>query len=262
MPAGICGKRVGSEDVFGSPPSAKRSRCSPFGSPTGFPESGPESDSRISALLRMFPSLDRQVVESALDSNDQKIDDAVQALRTLCRGNDCRTHETLSVNAAVTSNEGGISTQLFKENAEEFQNGCPEELRSVSSWVDLLVREIMSAAGWDDVRDRTIKFLEAFERSVLAHTTTSKEQEIASLKEQLQCFLKDNHILKRGVAIQHERDMEREEKLKEIPHLKQIISQCQEQLRKLEMDNYALKFHLQRSQQSSSFPAHFNPDIF
>lgn len=213
----------------------------------------------------MFPSIDRQVVESVLDSNGQKIDDAVQALHVLCCGNDCRTHEASSVNEALLSNEdvteGGMSTQVSKESAEEFPNGCSEESRNGSSWVDLLVQEMMNSSGWDDVRGRTIKFLEAFERSVLAHTTTSKE-EIALLKDQLQCMLKDNYILKRGFAIQHERNMEQDETLKEIPHLKQIIGQCQEQLRKLEMDNYALKIHLQRSQQSSSIPRHFNPDIF
>ena len=62
-----------------------------------------------------------------------------------------------------------------------------------------------------------------------------EQQEIASLKEQLQCLLKDNQILRRAVAIQHERNIEHEEKLKEVEQLKHIISQYQEQIRTLEV---------------------------
>lgn len=134
-------------------------------------------------------------------------------------------------------------------------------LENQSSWVDLFVQQMMNASGWDDVRGCTTKFLEAFERDIRARSTNS-EQDIASLKEQIQFLLKDNHILKRGFAFQHERNREYEEKLKEVPHLKQIISQFEEQRRKLEMDNYALKIQLQRTQQSSPIPSHFHPDIF
>lgn len=57
MSAGVCGKRVGFEEIFGptSPtsfPSAKRPRSSSFGS---------GSDDSVSVLLQMFPDLDPQV---------------------------------------------------------------------------------------------------------------------------------------------------------------------------------------------------------
>jgi len=62
-----------------------------------------------------------------------------------------------------------------------------------------------------------------------------QQEEIASLREQLQCMLRDNNILKAGIQIQHERNLEQEEKLKEVPQLNHFMSQCQEQIRKLEV---------------------------
>lgn len=70
---------------------------------------------------------------------------------------------------------------------------------------------------------------------ILLPCAPGMQKEIRSLKEQLQCMLKDNNILKKGIQIQHERNLEQEEKLKEAPHLKHFISQCQEQIRKLEV---------------------------
>jgi hypothetical protein len=58
------------------------------------------------------------------------------------------------------------------------------------------------------------------------------------LKEQLQVFVRDNLILKRAVAIQHERQAEHESRGQEINQLKQLISQYQEQVRTLEVSNW------------------------
>jgi len=70
-----------------------------------------------------------------------------------------------------TSNPATEQTALhiLDENSENyriFQNG--------SAWVDLFVQERMHASGWDDIRRRTTKLLEAFEKSILAHSLTSK----------------------------------------------------------------------------------------
>ncbi|CAN4076244.1 unnamed protein product [Withania somnifera] len=64
-------------------------------------------------------------------------------------------------------------------------------------------------------------------------------------------IFRDNAMLKRAVAIQHE-----------LQQLKQLIVQHQEQLRTLEGNNYPLKVHLQQAQQCNSIPGHFHPDIF
>lgn len=82
------------------------------------------------------------------------------------------------------------------------------------------------------------------------------------LKEQLEALLQENVILKRAVSIQHERQKEYEDRNKELQHLKQLVSQYQEQLRTLEVNNYALTMHLKQTQQSNSIPGHFHPDVF
>lgn len=55
------------------------------------------------------------------------------------------------------------------------------------------------------------------------------------LKEQIEVLLRDNVILKRAVAIQHERQKENDERNQEVQQLKQLVVQYQEQLRTLEV---------------------------
>ena len=62
-----------------------------------------------------------------------------------------------------------------------------------------------------------------------------KQIEYASLKEHLQSVLDNNQILRRAVAIQHERNLEQEGKEREAQHLKLTLSQYLEQARTLEV---------------------------
>lgn len=55
------------------------------------------------------------------------------------------------------------------------------------------------------------------------------------LKQQIEGLVRENTILKRAVAIQHERQKEFEERNQELQHLKQLVSQYQEQCRTLEV---------------------------
>lgn len=55
------------------------------------------------------------------------------------------------------------------------------------------------------------------------------------LKEQIEMILRDNAILKRAVAIQHERQKEYDVRNEEAQHLKRLIVQYQEELRTLEV---------------------------
>lgn len=54
------------------------------------------------------------------------------------------------------------------------------------------------------------------------------------LKEQIEVLIRENALLKRAVTIQHERQKEHDDKSQEIQHLKQLVSQYQQQLRTLE----------------------------
>lgn len=57
------------------------------------------------------------------------------------------------------------------------------------------------------------------------------------LKEHIEGLLRDNAILKRAVAIQHERQKENDERNQEVQQLKQLLGQYQEQLRTLEVSD-------------------------
>ncbi|XP_044486781.1 uncharacterized protein LOC123211881 isoform X2 [Mangifera indica] len=267
MSAGVCGKRVGFEEIFGSssPTSAKRSRCYSYGSPI---RSG--SEDPVSALLQMFPDLDPEIVKSVLRDHDSKIEDAMVSLHALSFGDFSERARSQGLglttdwnSAAVPGDSGATSTQIPEENVGNTYAGFDgENIMDGSKWVDLFVHEMMNSTDLDDARGRAARILEAFESSITANSKTLKEHEHASLKEHMKSLLNDNQILKRAVAIQHERHLEQQERDKEVQHLKLVISQYQEQVQTLEMSNYALKVHLQRAQERSSISGQYHPDIY
>ncbi|RRT80579.1 hypothetical protein B296_00006478 [Ensete ventricosum] len=254
MSAGICGKRLGLEEIFGSPlpspPSAKRSRCSRYGSPVHHSNSdfGLGSEDKLSILLRMFPAMDRKVVEAVLNTQDHRIDDAIKSLHALCLGDGSLSTEGVSpdlqsddIVGFVNSQTSGQKVEVSENDGENFESG---KAGKGTSWVDIFVKEMMNASDWGDRRCRAMKILEAFEGNVVAQTTA---------------------------VVEHERNSENEEKIRELQHLKHAICQYQEQVRALEvnratcssqMHNYTLKIHLQKAQEANSIPGCFHPDIF
>lgn len=55
------------------------------------------------------------------------------------------------------------------------------------------------------------------------------------LKEHIEVLVRENSILKRAVAIQHERQEEFDDNSKELEQLKQLVSQQHERLKSLEV---------------------------
>lgn len=55
------------------------------------------------------------------------------------------------------------------------------------------------------------------------------------MKDHLQVLVKDSHILKRAVAIQHERQMEHEARKAEVEEMKGVVRRYEEQMRSLEV---------------------------
>ncbi|KAK9290703.1 hypothetical protein L1049_008877 [Liquidambar formosana] len=271
MSAGVCGKRVGFEEIFGSSSapctSAKRSRCSSFGSPMRSSDFGSGSEDTVSVLLQMFPGLNRELVETVIKTHNNKIEDAIESLHALARGDVTSKNESQSFDSTMIGNCGAVPGGQMSEQKAEDLNDTNSTIDSGntmdgSKWVDMFVHEMMNATDLDDARGRAARILEAFERTLIAHSRASEELEHASLKDHLQTLLRDNQILKRAVAIQHERNSEQEEKTREVQQLKHVICQYQEQVRTLELSNYTLKLHLQRAQDGSSIPGQFHPDIF
>ncbi|MCO5568960.1 hypothetical protein L7F22_022663 [Adiantum nelumboides] len=281
MSAVVCGKRSLFDEIH--PPIPKRLRCgggtSPVrftslrsGSPVASCEAGspslPDLSDQLSHLRNLFPEMDGQLIEKVLESSGNNLDSAIRSLNELRLSSDV-VRSTLNFpneNTAtnLTLDQEGAATQSAVLNAVEVDKVNQRQSEG-SEWADLFVREMLSAANLDDAKDRATRALEAFEKTVLSRSGSVFEEfqkENAVLKEQIHNLIRENHILKRAVTIQHERQAEHENCPQEMQRLKQLIAQYQEQVRTLELNNYALNLHLRQAQEGSSMPGRFHPDVF
>ncbi|MCD7449464.1 hypothetical protein HAX54_052426 [Datura stramonium] len=264
MSAIVCGKRSFFEDLqspsptSASPPVSKKLRCFSSTSPVRFSSAPPSSF--IDQLRALFPVMDSQLIEKALEECDNDLDAAIK-----------RLHELHLVYAdAKTVTEGEMDNGEKPTNGPDVRSEGPPLQNNLpadgAEWVELLVREMMSATSIDDARSRAARVLESLEQSISVHAGAEAAQnfqkENMMLKEQIEVFLRENAILKRAVSIQHERQKEYDDRNQEVQQLKQLITQYQEQIKTLEVNNYALTMHLRQAQQSNSIPGRFHPDVF
>ncbi|KAF7111614.1 hypothetical protein CFC21_111602 [Triticum aestivum] len=265
MSAVVCGKRSSSifaddlllQQASSSPPSSHHS--SPAAKRSRYAHHHHRRDGRdalLNHLRAAFPAMDPQLLERALEASGDDLDDAIKSLKEL------HLMESNQANLSATGSafeNGPTAVQPSVEDGQQPGNSGPE-------WVDLFVREMSNASDMDDARARASRALEALTKSILegagAEAAQSLHQENMMLKEQMTAVLSQNAVLKRAVAIQHERQKEFDERSHEVQGLKQLVLQYQEQLRTLEINNYALQMHLKQAQQSSSMPGRYNPDVF
>ncbi|KAG6512271.1 hypothetical protein ZIOFF_030368 [Zingiber officinale] len=177
------------------------------------------------------------------------------------RESDTNDGDVMELHALGTLKENGVDI------AGAADGSLPSaDVHPTNEWVDLFVREMMNASDIDDARARASRALEFFEKSIMDRTSAevlpNLQKENVMLKEQVEILLRENSVLKRAVSIQHERQKEFEERSQELQHLKQLVAQYQEQVRTLEINNYALTVHLRQAQQGSSMPGRYNPDVF
>ncbi|XP_009783195.1 uncharacterized protein [Nicotiana sylvestris] len=265
MSAIVCGKRSFFDDLqspsptSASPPVSKKLRCSSSTSPVRFSASPPPS-TFMDQLRALFPNMDSQLIEKALEECGNDLDAAIKRLHEL--------HLVYANGKSVTDGEMDNGEKPangpdVRSEGPSLQNNLPAD---GAEWVELLVREMMSATSIDDARARATRVLESLEQSISAHAGAGAAQSVHKenmmLKEQIEMLLRENTILKRAVSIQHERQKEYDDRNQEVQQLKQLIAQYQEQLKTLEVNNYALKMHLRQAQQSNSIPGRFHPDIF
>ncbi|KAK9269321.1 hypothetical protein L1049_001092 [Liquidambar formosana] len=281
MSAIVCGKRSFFEDLP-TPPVSKKIRCS-SSSPVRFSPPRPiatssssaQSSSRSSVLdhLRaLFPDMDNQLLERALEECGDDLDSAIKSLTELRLGPANRNlgsdagRSDVALESNVQLQTQGIMTTNGEVSSAEDPSAPKNLPMDGVDWVELFVREMMSASNMDDARARASRALEVLEKSIIARAgaeaAQSFHQENMMLKEQMEVLIQENTILKRAVSIQRERQKEYEDRSQELQHLKQLVSQYQEQLRTLEVNNYALTMHLRQAQQSSSIPGRFHPDVF
>ncbi|PIA59962.1 hypothetical protein AQUCO_00400678v1 [Aquilegia coerulea] len=213
-------------------------------------------------LKTLFPSMDNQLLEKALEECGNDLDSAIKRLTELRLSSADADSEAGIAQLplqSMTPNGGDVASS----DDQSTLNNLPKD---GSEWVELLVREMANACNMDDAKARASRVLEFLETSIRtragAKAAENFQMENAMLKEQIEALIRENTILKRAVAIQHERQKEYDEQSQELQHLKQLVSQYQEQLRTLEVNNYALTVHLKQAQQSSSIPGRFHPDVF
>ncbi|CAA0808791.1 Ubiquitin system component Cue protein [Striga hermonthica] len=268
MSAVVCGKRSNIfEDSPSSPPVSKRIRCSSSSSSPGRSFSPPRaaatsynlSNSVLDHLVALFPDMDKQFLEKALEEAGDDLDSAIKRLNGL----------RISAAASVSDITQEIGNQFRSEGQTPQREEPPTESNlpvDGAEWVELLVREVLTAPNVDDAKARLSQALEALEKSICANATAEAaknfQEENIMVKQQLEALLHENTILKRAVSIQHERQKAVEEMGQELHQLKQLVSQYQEQVRTLEVNNYALAMHLKQAQQNSQFPGRFHPDVF
>lgn len=300
MSAAVCGKRSLFDDLLSSPPIAKRLRFAQGNSPIRVPSalspsstrSGPPFEPRLEAglprhpsegsllaqLHALFPEMEDQVVEKVLESSNNDLDYAIKSLTELRlstsrnasssghpSGQDAFAAPGVGYGDMVSpmpSIAGRIRDSNTQQQTEAGTSPLPIE---GGEWVELLVREMTSASDLNDARARAMHTLEAFENIVQSRSSSAIEglqKENALLREQQEGLLKDSQILKRAVAIYHERQLEHEGKSRELQHVKQLLAQYQEQVRTLELNNYSLTLHLRQAQEGSTMPGRFHPDVF
>ncbi|PON90073.1 Ubiquitin system component Cue [Trema orientale] len=272
MSAAVCGsKRSFFEDLPPSPPLTKRLRCSSSTSPIRF-----SAPSLLDQLRDVFPDMDLQkiraslpwqsvgsfgqLLERALEECGNDLDAAIKSL------NDLRLRSAEENPGPAEDSDATVEKGVNDGDVAVSENPSAHLPVDGAEWVNLFVNEMMNATSPDDVRARASRVLEILEKSISARAgaeaAQSFQKENMLLKEQLEGLLRENTILKHAVAIQHERQKQYEDKNQELQQLKQLVAQYQEQLRTLEVNNYALTMHLKQAQQSNSIPGRFHPDVF
>eukprot|EP01018_Ginkgo_biloba_P014369 Gb_00986 [translate_table: standard] len=288
MSALVCGKRSLFEDLHTPPPISKRLRCAGGNSPIRYsansPTRSPSADtalnfqnhnieSFISQLKGLFPEMDEQHLETLLESCGNDLAFAIKSLNELRlvsrekNSTTCKDAQDSTVDSHVQhpSEVGQDGNPSAEEPVADNQAAAAAILVDGSDWVEIFVREMQNASNIDDARIRASRALEALEKTIMARTGAMAEnlqKENIMLKQQVEGLFRDNNILKRAVTIQHERQKEHEERGHELQQLKQLLMQYQEQLRTLEVNNYALTMHLRQAQGSNSIPGRFHPDVF
>ncbi|KAJ0233677.1 hypothetical protein HA466_0280270 [Hirschfeldia incana] len=266
MSAIVCGsKRSLFEDLSAassssSPPVSKKLRCFSSSSPPRcFP---PPASLLLNHLAAIFPDMDHQILERAIEECGDDIDSAIRCLNQLRLESTNKNSESSSIQEEA---------KVEASQQQQQQQGKEEEVLNMdgTEWVDLFVREMMNASDMKDAKDRAARALEALEKSIKARAGADAEmqsrlqQENSMLRQQLEAIVQENSLLKRAVVTQQKRQRESEDQSQELQHLRQMVTQYQEQLRTLEVNNYALTLHLKQAQQNNgSIPGRFHPDVF
>ncbi|KFK42377.1 hypothetical protein AALP_AA2G248300 [Arabis alpina] len=247
-----CGSKRSFFEDIPSPPSTKRFRCySPSNSPIWSSPSSP-----IDQLRSAFPHLELTVLVKALEEHGSDLNAAMKSLYALVSAKE-KEAEELAARGVIGE------TEVVAGGTIPVSDNLPT---SGDDWVELLVREMAQSTGTDDAKARASRVLEALEKMLSARALEEAgkkfQEEKVAVQQQLEALIKDNSVLKRAVAIQHERQKASDDANQQLELFKHLIPQYQEKLRNLEVNNYALRMQLQQVEHGNSMPTRFNPDVF
>ncbi|KAL5205940.1 hypothetical protein ABZP36_034149 [Zizania latifolia] len=270
MSAVVCGKRASSifeelPHAASSPPSKRARFCGSPSPPRARPDPG-----FVAKIRARFPSVGLEFIEKVLEECENDLDSAIKCLLNLHVGSTKYNVDPVYQSPTGMSTDLQVSNEGISDGNEAsapIENApCADTFPSSrAQWVEILVNEMWGAPNMDDAKARASRVLEVFEKSMTARCAEAMEsflKESSVYKEQFEAVVRENTILKKAVGIQHERQKEYDERNHELQHLKQLVVQYQEQIRSLEVNNYALSMHLRQAQQGSSIPGHFHRDIF
>lgn len=262
MPALVCRKRsYVDESPFTFAKKLRRFYSSAASPPPPPPRFRPHKFDLLHDLHQRFPSMASQVIKNVAEQCDNDVEAAIALIYKLNLG------ELDSV--VEEPNSGTIIDEAIAIPSEDSTVHEKNATRG-EEFVQLLVTEMKNATSIDDAKAHAARVLQKFEKAIRSHTTSETAQDLHKenllLKEQLGGVVGENTILKRAVAIQLERHKGLDDKVREVEHMKELVTQYQEQLRRLGVKNYALAMHLQQAlpqpHQSNFTHGRFPPDVF
>ncbi|BDA50624.1 hypothetical protein COCOBI_16-3000 [Coccomyxa sp. Obi] len=222
------------------------------------PQKGAHSDraSTLAALRGLFPDMEEKVLADILDTCGDNIDAAIKRLGQLHLTAHCvadvpeATAAPANPEPSQDSKPGVDTAALPKADSHASVSPPPENAegpQTPADWVEALVQQMAGAKDVDDARDRASRVLQAFEQAVLRQSARS-QPDMTALRNHLNELSRDNHILKRAVAIQNTRMQEAcGAKDAEISSLRSALAQYEQKVRTLELSNYSLSMHLRQA---------------
>jgi hypothetical protein len=124
------------------------------------------------------------------------------------------------------------SEHVAADSAHQHQQNVPS---TPGEWVEVFVQEMASSRTLDDARQRAGGLLGAFELFVSQRKDRETQSHLGKMGEQLEHATRINNVLKQAVTIQHSKNLE-----------------LQEQLKQSEAKNYALTVHLKQMDQQAN----------
>ncbi|KAL4425953.1 hypothetical protein ABPG75_009969 [Micractinium tetrahymenae] len=226
----------------------------------------------FAALRGLFPEMSDKVIANVLAEYGDNIDAAIKHLTDLRLS----TASTSAAAAAATPQQQQAQQQAQQQQqaaaAEQRQqqqsgtapNGQP---KSAEQWVDVVVQEMAAATDMPDARGRAARLLQAFEQAVVEHAQHAAPQgaEVERLRRQLGESQRENHLLKRAVAVQNARMQQLSSREAEVAQLRGMVEGYQQKVQALELQNYSLSMHLKAAtdgKDATAMPSFRNPDIF